>query len=339
MMDSQHHNWAIHLKGAREIYKFMFSPNTDPAHEAQRVAEMNHPLRRFLVSLLSYLDVAGACATSEGTVVEGSYWRTLGGGWEYNLGIPSMSEESTDSGLLHDLRQCWSVMMEIQVAISSFGKAKQCGWVAPEQQDLVYRGLLQRLVQWRLDAPQCIQQLGELDDESLSQYPHQDVLEYAGCIEAYEKATHVFLHKVAAVARPDIQPQREVLAALSTRILNLINKLAKDVGRLAVCWPLFIAGRESRDELEHKFVRETMIDMQRYGFKVQYLLSTSSLSGANHILERGKGPRRARKGLVQTTRIPGRLGRYHGRCPLIDPPSLNLNLCMRLVILKHATYK
>ncbi|KAL2849330.1 fungal-specific transcription factor domain-containing protein [Aspergillus pseudodeflectus] len=269
MMDSQHHNWAIHLKGAREIYRAMFTPDSDPAQEAKRVAEMNHPLRQFLVSLLSYLDVAGACATSEGTVVEGSYWQTLGGGWEYNLGIPSLS--SPDTSPVHDvllnLRQCWSVMMEIQAAISSFGKAKQHGWMTPEQQDAVYADLLQRLVQWRLDAPDCLQELGDLDDESLARYPHPEGLEYVGCIEAYEKATNIYLHKVAAAARPDIQPQRELLAALCTRTLTLIRKLAKDVGRLAIPWPLFIAGRESRDEHEQKFVREMMLDMQRYGFK------------------------------------------------------------------------
>ncbi|KAL4995380.1 fungal-specific transcription factor domain-containing protein [Aspergillus recurvatus] len=267
MMDSQHHNWAIHLKGAREIYRWMFYPNPDPALEAQRVAEMNHPLRQFLVSLLSYLDVAGACATSDGTVVEGSYWRTLGGGWEYNLGIPSLSQPAADNGLLLELRQCWSIMMEIQAAISSFGKAKQSGWMTPEQQDLTHRDLLQRLVQWRLDAPQCLQKLCDLDDASLSQYPHPQVLEYVGCIEAYEKATNIYLHKVGRVGRLDINPQRELIAAFCTRILGLINKLAKDVGQLAVLWPLFIAGRETKDECEQKFVRDTMLDMQRYGFK------------------------------------------------------------------------
>ncbi|KAL3472524.1 fungal-specific transcription factor domain-containing protein [Aspergillus californicus] len=267
MMDSQHHNWAIHLKGAREIYRIMFTPNSEPALEAQRVAEMNHPLRQFLVSLLSYLDVAGACATSDGTVVEGSYWRTLGGGWEYNLGIPSLSETPADNSLLVELRQCWSIMMEIQAAISSFGKAKQQGWMSPEQQDLVYHDILQRLIQWRLGAPSCFQELGDLDSDSLSRYPHQENLEYVGCIEAYEKATHIYLHKVAGVARPDLQPQKELMAALSTRILHLIRALAKGVGRLAISWPLFIAGRETRNECQQKFVRETMLDMQRYGFK------------------------------------------------------------------------
>ncbi|OOG00032.1 hypothetical protein ASPCADRAFT_203920 [Aspergillus carbonarius ITEM 5010] len=268
MMDSQHHNWAIHLKGAREIYRILFSPNSDPAKEAKRLVEINHPLRPFLVSLLSYLDVAGACATSEGTVVEGSYWRTHGGGWEYNLGTPSLStEQPAYSHFLVELRQCWSVMMEIQASISAFGKAKHEGLMSLEQQDLVYHELLQRLVQWRLNAPQTLQRLGDLDDESLRQYPYPDVLEYAGCIEAYEKATNIFLHRVGAAARPDIQPQRVLLDMLSSRILALIGKLAKDVGQLAVLWPLFTAGRETRNESEQKYVRQTMTDLQRFGFK------------------------------------------------------------------------
>lgn len=120
MMDSQHHNWAVHLKGAREIYRILFYPNAnDSTKEAQRQADANHPLRPFLVSLLSYLDVAGACATSDGTVVEGSYWADNGGGWEFNLGTPSLSSDTTtaDSRLLAELRQSLCAMMEAVHAI------------------------------------------------------------------------------------------------------------------------------------------------------------------------------------------------------------------------------
>lgn len=268
MMDSGHDNWVIHLKGAREIYKSLFlSKRSDPAKEAQRLAESNHPLRHFLISLLSYLDVAGACNTSEGTVVEGSYWRTHGGGWEYNLGTPSLSSPTPGDDRLNELRQCWSIMMEIQADISAFGKAKHEKWLTPAQQDVIYGDLLNRLVQWRANAPQCIQQLGELDDESLQQYQYPEIMEYAGCIEAYEKATIIFLHKVIAAERPDRPPQTPFLQVLATRILNLIKKLARDVGQLAVMWPLFIAGRETRDEAQQKAVRQTMVDCQRFGFK------------------------------------------------------------------------
>jgi tetratricopeptide (TPR) repeat protein len=269
MMDSQHDNWTIHLKGAREIYKILFFQNSaDPNQEAQRLTEMNHPLRHFLISLLSYLDVAGACATSDGTVVEGSYWLQYAGGWEYNLGIPSLSSNTPPNEQnLVELRNCWSVMMEIQAAISSFGRAKHENQLAPAQQDVIYGDLLNRLLNWRATAPECLQVLGGLDDTSLEHYPYVEILEYAGCIEAYEKATVIYLHKVAAANRPDRQTEGPLLQMLASRILQLIGKCANGVGRLAALWPLFTAGRETHDVTEQAYVQQTMQELQRYGFK------------------------------------------------------------------------
>ena len=272
MMDSQHDNWTIHLKGAREIYKILFFQNSaDPNQEAQRLTEMNHPLRHFLISLLSYLDVAGACATSDGTVVEGSYWLQYAGGWEYNLGIPSLSSNTPPNEQnLVELRNCWSVMMEIQAAISSFGRAKHENQLAPAQQDVIYGDLLNRLLNWRATAPECLQVLGGLDDTSLEHYPYVEILEYAGCIEAYEKATVIYLHKVAAANRPDRQTEGPLLQMLASRILQLIGKCANGVGRLAALWPLFTAGRETHDVTEQAYVQQTMQELQRYGFKVSF---------------------------------------------------------------------
>ena len=269
-MDSQHDNWTIHLKGAREIYKILFfQKSTDPTQEAQRLTEMNHPLRHFLISLLSYLDVAGACATNDGTVVEGSYWRQYAGGWEYNLGIPSLSSSTPPSEqILVELRNCWSVMMEIQASISSFGRAKHENQLAPAQQDMIYGNLLNRLLNWRATAPECMQVLGGLDDASLEHYPYLEILEYAGCIEAYEKATVIYLHKVAAANRPERQTEGPLLQMLASRILQLIEKCANGVGRLAALWPLFTAGRETHDVTEQAYVQQTMQELQRYGFKV-----------------------------------------------------------------------
>ncbi|KAJ5104421.1 Protein of unknown function DUF3468 [Penicillium alfredii] len=267
MMDSQHQNWAVHLQGAREIYNRIFYPHTgDSAREAQRVAESNHPLRSFLVSLLSYLDVAGACATPGGTVVEGNYWKTLGGGWEYNLGTPSLSSSSIpDNPRLVELRHAWSGMMEVQAAISTFARDKQ--WMSPDQQDGVYKEIFNRLVVWRASAPASLQLLGDLDDESLRQYPFSDVVEYVGCIEAYEKATFVHLHQVAGAGRPNWISDHTYLDILISRILTLIYKLSSDVGQLAVLWPLFIAGQETSKEEEQKYVRKTMLELRRFGFK------------------------------------------------------------------------
>lgn len=268
MMDSQHQNWAVHLKGAREIYNLLFYPQSgDSAHEAHRLAETNHPLRPFLVSLLSYLDVAGACATPGGTVVEGAYWKTLGGGWEYNLGTPSLLSKIPDNPHLVELRQAWCSLMEIQASISTFASDKKT-WMTAEQSDMTYKDIFNQLVVWRAMTPPCLQMLADLDDESLAQYPYPDVLEYAGCIEAYEKATFIHLLQVAGAGRIGWITDWTYMNMLVSRILLLICKLSKGVGQLAVLWPLFIAGQETRNECEQKYVRETMQELKRFGFRV-----------------------------------------------------------------------
>ncbi|KAJ5381912.1 uncharacterized protein N7496_004340 [Penicillium cataractarum] len=269
MMDSQHQNWDVHLKGAREIYNLLFYPHTgNAAREAQRLVEINHPLRSFLVSLLSYLDVAGACARSGGTVVTGSYWKTHGGGWEYNLGIPSLSTSPLpDDPRLLELRQAWSSMMEVQAAISTFARDKE--WMSPDHQDMVYKKIFHQLVTWRASTPISLQLLGEmdLDDETLRGFPYPDMLEYVGCVEAYEKATFVHLHQIAGAGRPNWISDRAYLDMLITRILTLIRKLSKDVGQLAVLWPLFIAGQETRKQEEQQYVQQTMHELKRFGFR------------------------------------------------------------------------
>ncbi|KAJ5319002.1 hypothetical protein MYU51_012683 [Penicillium brevicompactum] len=266
MMDSQHQNWAVHLKGAREIYNTLFYPHTGTStREVQRVAETNHPLRSFLVSLLSYLDVAGACASPGGTVVEGSYWKTMGGGWEYNLGTPSLSP-TPDNPLLIELREAWSSLMEVQATISTFASDKKT-WMTMDQSDMTYKDIFNQLVVWRAMAPPSLQLLSDLDDESIAQYPYPEVLEYAGCIEAYEKATFVHLLQVAGAGRVGWITDWTYMDMLVSRILLLICNLSKGVGQLAVLWPLFIAGQETRMEDEQKYVRQTMEELKRFGFK------------------------------------------------------------------------
>jgi hypothetical protein len=268
MMDSQHQNWAVHLKGAREIYNLLFYPHTgDSRREVQRVADTNHPLRSFLVSLLSYLDVAGACATPGGTVVKGSYWKTMGGGWEYNLGTPSLSTAIPDNPRLVELREAWSGLMEIQATISTFAQDKKT-WMTNDQSDMMYKNIFNQLVMWRAETPLSLQLVGDLDDESIAEYPYPDVLEYAGCIEAYEKATFVYLHQIAGAGRVRWITDYTYLDMLVSRIVMLICKLSKGVGQLAVLWPLFIAGQETRNEDEQKYVRQTMHELKRFGFKV-----------------------------------------------------------------------
>ncbi|KAJ5903906.1 hypothetical protein N7504_006289 [Penicillium tannophilum] len=270
MMDSQTDNWAVHLKGACEIYYLISYPHCGrtSAHEAQRDTECDHPLRSFLVSLLSYLDIAGACASPGGTVVEGNYWETLGSGWEYNLKTPSLSSPSLPDNLfLEKLRRAWSGIMEILVAISIFARDKQ--WMPPKQQDVVFNEILNRLVLWRASTPTSLQLLGEmeLDSESLRHFPSLDMLEYVACVEIYENATFVHLHRVAGAGRPFWITNRAYLDILITHILSLIRKIPKGIGQLAILWPLFIAGQETRNEAEQQYVRQAMEELKRFGFR------------------------------------------------------------------------
>lgn len=175
-----------------------------------------------------------------------------------------------------------------------------------EQQDLTYRNLLNKLAAWRTNAPGSLQLLGELDDdESLRQYKYFDIIEYVGCVEAYEKATIVYLHKVAAAGRPDRPADQNLLDTLVYRILFLIEKLARGIGQLAILCPLFIAGREAHEEGQQKFVRGTMI---LFGIIIgpfchactYCLLILFSVLGT----ECRKRPRGARTSMVQTTGFP-----------------------------------
>jgi hypothetical protein len=96
------------LLGASQIYETLLCPETatgsGPLGHNENY-ENKSPIKHFLVSLLAYLDAAGACSTGRETLVSGDYWETHGGGWEYNLGVPTISNRSLDmSGTLIHIR-------------------------------------------------------------------------------------------------------------------------------------------------------------------------------------------------------------------------------------------
>ena len=264
MIDSQHHSWVVHLQGARSIYRTLY-------HGKRAVhSQVDILIQRFLVSMFSYIDAAGQCATSDGTVVSGSYW-ALDGGLEFQSGPPSLyfgPFTLANGGHLVELRLSWCAMMEIQVSISVFGKAKQ-RWMPFEQQDQTYSDLFNRTVAWRANVPDPLRRLAELDGESFQQYRYPDVIEQVSCIEAYEKATIVYLHRILAAGRPDRQPDSDMIDALVCRILLLISTLVTGVRQLASVWPLFIAGWGARQEDQQQLVREKLTGLQHSGFKVR----------------------------------------------------------------------
>jgi hypothetical protein len=144
MMDSQSDGWRVYLLGASRIYETLHCPETAAGSAPighNENYENRSPIKQFLVSLLAYLDVAGTCSTGRETLISGDFWETHGGGWEYNLGLPSISRSSLDmNGTLSHIRQSWSRLMSILVDISAFAERKANGMSKSIQQN-VFRGL------------------------------------------------------------------------------------------------------------------------------------------------------------------------------------------------------
>lgn len=270
-MDSQSDGWRVHLLGASNIYKALFNPEpaTDPDNfsDNSHDLENTHPVRRFLVSLLAYLDVAGACATGSGTFIKGDYWETHGGGWEYNLGVPSFSHNLNDNGTLGQIRQSWSRLMSIQADISAFAKRKREG-MSKGRQEMSRNDLESRLIRWRLNAPNCFARFTSRqnnDDEELEWY----LMEAMGFVEAYEKATIIYLHKVCTSGQPRSQSLANDIQDAVLRILTLADKFCTGIVQLGMPWALFVAGAEATSLDEQAFVRQKFVDMARFGMMVR----------------------------------------------------------------------
>ncbi|KHN97141.1 Zn(2)-C6 fungal-type DNA-binding domain protein [Metarhizium album ARSEF 1941] len=87
-MSSNDASWKIHLVGAAQILQSLYSPRVGllPSNPTAKNSEMElssvaHtlPLRRYLVSLMAYLDVAASLATGDGPLIQGDYWGKLWG--------------------------------------------------------------------------------------------------------------------------------------------------------------------------------------------------------------------------------------------------------------------
>jgi hypothetical protein len=270
MVDSQSDGWRVHLLGASRIYETLLCPQTatgsSPLHN-----EIDHanrsPIKHFLVSLLAYLDVAGACSTGKEPLISGEYWETHGGGWEYNLGVPSISNSSLDmNGTLSHIRQSWSRLMSILVDISAFAEIKTNG-MAKSIQQKAFRDLEARLLAWRLNLPVCFEESngfqGTLTDEEQSY-----LVEAVAFVEAYEQATIIYLNKMALAGRFRNESEALCIEAAVQRVLVLADKFCTVIAQLGMPWALFIAGTEVVSEARRDFVREKFIDMRRFGMKV-----------------------------------------------------------------------
>lgn len=269
MMESRDTSWKVHLVGSHHIYDRIVNPGFSEVDENvtdSMTVEVAHPIRRFLISLMAYLDVAGACATGEGTLIAGDYWEKCGG-WEYNLGAPSYSPDIIASDrIMAQIRLSWSRIMSIQADISTFAKLKR-GGMDQRQLDMIRDDLLDRVRSWRTSAPDIYCRLAQIDQvpEDAEDY---DVLTAAACVEAYEKASVVYLYRVSSGRLSNTLP---VVTAAVNRVLVLVENFSRGVEQLGMLWALYTVGVETSQPEQQAFVKEKLTEMKKFGFKVSVL--------------------------------------------------------------------
>ncbi|KKZ63356.1 hypothetical protein EMCG_02357 [[Emmonsia] crescens] len=274
MMDSETGNWKIHLRGIRDLFQSMMQPiqpvptsaiSTPTSDMRPEAPELS--LKRFLISLTAYLDVAGAVSSSEGTVIEGPYWESHGGGWQYNLGVSgSLPEDSRNASVLSALRRHWSLLMCIQADISSFASAKRKG-MSIEDQKATRASLETRLAMWRSMVPECFSMIDSSLGDVVKNHGNAELLEGTACVEAYEKATIIYLYMVSVAGERVPRTSPPYITAASKRVITLFRDFGRGVGQLGMLWALYIAALETKDPAEQELLREIFIGMTRFGFK------------------------------------------------------------------------
>ncbi|KAI8667604.1 hypothetical protein NCS56_00897500 [Fusarium sp. Ph1] len=271
--------WKVHLAGAGRILEAIYSPallgmtgrGQHGCSADGSGPDLVRPMRRFLASLLAYLDVAGACATGEGTVIQGDYWETLGGGWEYNLGAPSFHPCRTPADrTLAQIRHSWSRLMSVQAAISAFAKMQSSGSLDVSQEDMMRDDLAYRISNWHNSTPDIFLYLSK--DGGRQSTPmdhsesHNELLAAAACVECYAMACRVYLDRVAT-QKLSRAAQDPTIAAVTSRILTLTSTFSSGLTRLGYLWSVFTAGTATIEEGERASVREFLTDMKNFGFK------------------------------------------------------------------------
>ena len=265
-MSAADSSWKVHLVGAGQTLQAMYTPGPTLAAEygADALA-----LRRFLVSLMSYLDIAASCATGEGPLIPGDYWETLGGGWQYNLGVPGLP---TTRGVVYramaQLRSSWSRIMSIQREISHFAKLQRSR-LDEHQRALIYGDLVCRIQNWHDSAPDIFLQLEGLngipDDATGEQV---ETLTATACVQSYALACTVYLDRVMTRRVGRAAVDNGIKAAVD-KILILVLSFSTGVSQLGVLWPLLTAGIATFDRSQQGLCRTRLNSMECFGFKVR----------------------------------------------------------------------
>lgn len=271
-MSSTDDSWKIHLLGAGQIFQSMYSPRTtlpNSDDEDGLGVAAARPFRRFLVSAMSYLDVAAACATGGGTLIPGDYWETLGGGWEYNLGVPSFAETGSSADrTMAQLRSSRSRVMSIQTEISNFVKLLRSD--VDRRQKKMYRDdIAYRIRNWHGSAPGIflrLQGMQVMPEDATEE--ELEALTAAASIQCYALACTVYLERVSTrrIGSAAFDPE---IKTVVDRIVALILGFSKGINRLATLWPLLTAGIATVDAEQQRSLRDMLIEMERFGFKVR----------------------------------------------------------------------
>ncbi|PFH55267.1 hypothetical protein XA68_10229 [Ophiocordyceps unilateralis] len=288
-MSSADASWKIHLVGAGQIFRTLYSPRTADVAGAGTGSSslLLLPLRRFLVSTMSYLDVAAACATGGGPLIPGDYWETLGGGWEYNLGAPSLvrAPSAAVDRTMAQLRSSCSRVMSIRTDISRFARLLRSG-LDRRQSDMFRGDIAHRIRNWHDSVPDIFLRFDDEpattattttgDDENL------DALTAAACILSYALACTIYLERVASrrVGSAALDP---TIQHAVDRILTLVGSFSRGVHRLAMLWALLTGGIATVDTNQQALLRQWLTEMKSFGFKhVSRVLDTLEFAWRQH---------------------------------------------------------
>ncbi|BFZ57549.1 hypothetical protein PYCC9005_004601 [Savitreella phatthalungensis] len=268
MMDSgSTSGWLLHLKGARDVFERLFSASTGAAAD-----DPNFTLAKdFLISCLTYLDMAAAVSTAQPTLIRGDYWQKVGGGWQYNLGVPSAGAQSPSEGRLEMLRQTWSQLMLIQSDVGGLNAAIERGALSAAQSRR--NDLEGRFADWQRTLPDIYHDMVGLE---------ADVVEGASCVLAYAAATFVYFHQICGspfqvltdtlpniLIAPEICPGMtldERISAAIAYILANFERFGKGSNGFGMLWAFFVAGTALEDAARQSYVDGKLGDMTAFGF-------------------------------------------------------------------------
>ncbi|EFR01813.1 hypothetical protein MGYG_04813 [Nannizzia gypsea CBS 118893] len=253
MLDSQTENWKVHLTGARDIFDSLKSHGqADP---------LDQSFKCFLVSLMEYLDVVGAMSTNEGIVKRRSPYSEAyaANGQQLPFTSPTINSGLTKAHAhFNNIRHAWSELMSIKADINLFHNAISHGISAREEEG-IRRGLEDKLASWE----------SAFWFEGIPNIPENGtLLESIACIRAHEQATIIYLHRVAISGHQATHHSPSHVRTAAHCILSLARRHAKGIGRLAMHWPVYMAGLEAVDESNRAFIREWYGETVSLGFKV-----------------------------------------------------------------------